>query len=55
MNDILTSMITFLYYALIVFIAGLIIYNMIKTRDWKKEIVYIIILIPFLLRLFMLK
>ena len=55
MNDILTLIITTLYYALIAFIVVLIIYNMIKTRDWKKEIVYVIILIPFLLRLFMLK
>ena len=55
MNDILTTIISILYYALIAFIVVLIIYNMIKTKDWKKEIVYIIILIPFLLRLFMLK
>jgi uncharacterized protein YqhQ len=55
MNEILTPIITALYYALIVFIVVLIVYNLIKTRDWKKEIVYVIILIPFLLRLFMLK
>lgn len=55
MNEILTPVISVLYYALIAFIVVLIIYNMIKTKDWKKEIVYIIILIPFLLRLFMLK
>jgi uncharacterized membrane protein len=55
MNAILTPLISTLYYALIAFIVVLIIYNMIKTKDWKKEIVYIIILIPFLLRLFMIK
>ncbi|MCX6225591.1 MAG: hypothetical protein NTV01_12710 [Bacteroidia bacterium] len=55
MNAILTSLISILYYALVAFIVVLIIYNMIKTRDWKKEIVYVIILIPFLLRFFMLK
>lgn len=55
MNAILTPVITVLYYALIAFIVVLIIYNMIKTKDWKKEIVYMIILIPFLLRLLMLK
>ena len=55
MNAILTPIITILYYVLIAFIVVLIIYNMIKTKDWKKEIVYVIILIPFLLRLFMLK
>jgi uncharacterized membrane protein len=55
MNEILTPLISTLYYALIAFIVVLIIYNMIKTKDWKKEVVYIIILIPFLLRLFMIK
>ena len=55
MNAILSSAISVVYYALIAFIVVLIIYNLIKTKDWKKEIVYVIILIPFLLRLFMLK
>lgn len=55
MNAILTPILTTLYYALIAFIVVLIVYNMIRTRDWKKEIIYVIILIPFLLRLFMLK
>ena len=51
----LTTIITIIYYLLLAFISVLIIFNLIKTRDWKKEIVYIVILIPFLLRLFMLK
>ncbi len=55
MNAILTPVISVLYYAIVAYIVVLIIYNMIKTKDWKKEIVYVIILIPFLLRLFMLK
>jgi uncharacterized protein YqhQ len=52
---VLTIIISIIYYALLAFISALIIHNLIKTRDWKKEIVYIVILIPFLLRLFMLK
>lgn len=55
MNVLLSSAISVLYYALIAFIVVLIVYNLIKTKDWKKEIIYVIILIPFLLRLFMLK
>jgi hypothetical protein len=51
----LTTIITVIYYALMAFIVVLIIYNMIKTRDWKKEIIYVIILLPFLLRLLMFK
>ncbi len=53
--DTLTTIISVLYYALIAFIVVLIIYNMIKAKEWKKEIIYIVILLPFLLRLFLLK
>jgi len=52
---IVDTIISVLYYALVAFIVVLIVYNAVKTRDWKKEIIYVIILIPFLLRLFMLK
>ncbi len=55
MNAFFTPIISILYYALIAYLVVLIIYNLIKTKDWKKEIVYVIILIPFLLRLFMIK
>jgi len=53
--EVLTTIITFIYYLFIAFISILIIYNLIKTRDWKKEIIYVVILLPFLLRLFLLK
>ena len=55
MNAFFTPIISIIYYALIAYLVVLIIYNLIKTKDWKKEIVYVIILIPFLLRLFMIK
>jgi uncharacterized protein YqhQ len=51
----LTTLISVLYYAFIAFIVVLTLYNLIKTKDWKKEIIYVVILIPFLLRLLMLK
>ena len=53
--EVLTKIISVIYYLFVAFIAVLIIYNMIKTKDWKKEVIYIVILIPFLLRLFFLK
>ncbi len=53
--EILTKIISVIYYLFIAFISVLIIYNLIKTRDWKKEIIYVVILLPFLLRLFFLK
>ena len=48
-------MITLLYYLLTAFIAVLIIWNLIRSKKWQDEILYVIILIPFLLRLFRLK
>jgi len=53
--ELLNTLISIIYYAFTGFIIILIIYNLAKTKDWKEEILYIIILIPFLLRLFMLK
>jgi NhaP-type Na+/H+ or K+/H+ antiporter len=47
--------VTVLYYLLTGFIAALVIWNLIKSKKWQDEILYIIILIPFLLRLFRLK
>ena len=47
--------VTFLYYVLTAFIALLIIWNLVKSKKWQDEILYIIILIPFLLRLLRLK
>ena len=47
--------ITILYYILTGYIAFLIIWNLLKSRKWQEEILYIIILLPFLLRLLRLK
>jgi hypothetical protein len=47
--------ITILYYLLTAFIATLMIWNLIKSKKWQEEILYIIVLIPFLLRLLRLK
>jgi hypothetical protein len=47
--------ITLLYYLLIAYIAGLIIWNMIRSKKWQEEILYLIILMPFILRLLRLK
>ncbi len=47
--------ITILYYLLTGYIAFLIIWKLLKSKKWQDEILYIIILLPFLLRLFRLK
>jgi len=47
--------VTVLYYLLTGFIAALVIWNLVKSKKWQDEILYIIVLLPFLLRLFRLK
>ena len=46
---------TILYYLLTGYIAVIIIRNLLKSKKWDDEILCIIILVPFLLRLFRLK
>lgn len=48
-------MITLLYYALTAFIAVLLVWNFIDRKKWQEEVLYIIVLLPFLLRLLRLK
>jgi hypothetical protein len=47
--------VTVLYYVLIAYIAGLIVWNLFKSRKWQDELLYVIILMPFILRLLRLK
>jgi hypothetical protein len=53
--NILMSIITIIYYVLVAYISIILVYNLIKSKAWEKEILYIVVLIPFLLRLFRLK
>jgi len=50
-----TVIITIIYYLLTAFIALLMIWNLLKSKKWQEELLYIIALLPFLLRLFRLK
>lgn len=47
--------ITILYYLLTGFIAVLMIGNLIRSKKWQEEVLYILVLMPFLLRLLRLK
>ncbi len=51
----LQTLVTFLYYALVAFVSVMLVWNLTRTREWKEEVLYVIVLIPFLLRLFRLK
>lgn len=55
MLGILTSLISIIYYALVAYVSVVILYSLMKSKSWEKELLYIVVLIPFLLRLFMLK
>ncbi|MGB9765342.1 MAG: hypothetical protein ACPLZD_08325 [Candidatus Saccharicenans sp.] len=51
----MSAIITILYYFMLGFFSACFIWNFRKTKDWQQEILYLIILLPFLLRLFRLK
>jgi hypothetical protein len=51
----LQSVVTVIYYCLIAYVAVMLIWNFVKTRRWQEEVLYVVVLIPFLLRLFRLK
>jgi hypothetical protein len=49
------ALITIIYYLLIAWVVVLLIWNLIKAQKWQSELLYVIVLIPFLLRLLRLK
>jgi hypothetical protein len=48
-------MVTVLYYALVAFVSFLLIVNLLKSKQWERDVLYVLVLVPFLLRLFRLK
>jgi len=52
---LLQSAVTILYYLLVAYIVVLLVWNFVRSRKWEEEVLYVIVLIPFLLRLFRLK
>ncbi len=53
--DLLNILITIIYYLIVAYTVIVIVYNLIKTKSWQKEILYVIVLLPFVLRLLRLK
>ena len=47
--------VTVLYYVLTAAVAALLVWNFLRRKDWQEEALYIVVLIPFLLRLLRLK
>ena len=48
-------LVTLLYYALVAFVSVLLLSNLVRSRRWERDVLYVIVLVPFLLRLFRLK
>ena len=48
-------MVTWLYYALTAFVAALLVANLVRSRKWDQDVLYVLVLVPFLLRLLRLK
>jgi hypothetical protein len=51
----MNTIVTVLYYLMTAFVAVLLVRNFLKRKSWQEEALYVIVLIPFLLRLLMLK
>jgi hypothetical protein len=51
----MNTIVTILYYLMTAFIAVLLVRGFLKRKAWQEEALYIIVLIPFLLRLLRLK
>lgn len=52
---LLQTMVTVLYYAMVAWVVAMMVWNLLRSRDWKEEVLYVIVVVPFLLRLFRLK
>ena len=51
----MNTIVTILYYLLTAYVTVLLVWNFLKRKSWQEEALYVIVLIPFLLRLLRLK
>ena len=49
------SIVTLLYYALVAFVSVILVVNLLKSKKWERDVLYVLVLLPFLLRLLRLK
>jgi ABC-type molybdate transport system permease subunit len=52
---LLQSGITVVYYALVALMAAVLAREFVRERDWQREVLYLVVLIPLVLRLVRLK
>ncbi len=51
----MNTIVTVIYYLLTAYVAVMLVWNFLKRKNWQEEVLYVIVLIPFLLRLLRLK
>jgi DMSO reductase anchor subunit len=51
----MNTIVTVLYYLLTAFVAGLLVWNFLKRKSWQEEVLYVLVLLPVILRLLRLK
>jgi hypothetical protein len=51
----LQTVVTLLYYVLVAGTAAALVVNFLKATKWEREVLYLIVLLPFLLRVLRLK
>jgi len=49
------TVVTLLYYALVAFVSFILAVNLLKSKKWERDVLYVLVLLPFLLRLLRLK
>lgn len=49
------DVITLIYYLLVAYVSAVLAYNLVRSGKWEKELLYVVVLIPFLLRLLRLR
>ena len=52
---LLSGIVTIVYYLLVAFVVFIMIRNLIRTKNWETEALYVVVMVPFLLRLLRLK
>jgi len=52
---LIQTIVSALYYLMVAYVVVLLVWNLVRSRKWDEELLYVIVLIPFLLRLFRLK
>jgi len=52
---LIQGVVTVLYYLLVAYVVVLLVWNFVRSRKWEDDVLYVIVLVPFLLRLLRLK